>query len=208
VNRRKSTKALTHKQVPTLIHGWQHAWRIGRPLNQLVTFRPMDIDKLSEIDRCKLFEKLRNKIAGYARKRGIPPTFAWSREVAPDGVGEHLHVLVHLPAGLHGHFAQTVWKWLPERSAGGDYMTTVDVRPANQRTRFTELGKRYNAIGYLCKQMSPKAGGSMVGDRWKRHMNRVRGGAILGKRGDVTKNIGRKAIEAWKPNEMREVHAA
>ena len=187
---------------------WHHAWQLDRPLNRLVTFRPMDVDDLPESDRCVLFAKLRNKIAGYARKRGVPPTFVWSREVALDGVGEHMHVLIHIPARLHEHFATTVWQWLPERSDHGDYMTTVDVRPANQRTRFTELGKRYNAVGYVCKQMSPKAGGSTVGQHWKRHMNRVKGGAIVGKRGGVTSNIGRKAVAAWKPCVRRDVRKA
>jgi hypothetical protein len=201
MNRRKATKGLTHKQVPTMTSGWHHAWRIGRPLNQLVTFRPMNIDGLSESDRGTLFAKLRNKLAGYARKQGVPATYVWSREVGPDGAGEHMHVLIHIPVRLHGHFAATVLKWLPERSEGGDYMTTVDVRPANQRTQFTEGGKRLNAIGYLCKQMTPQAA-------YRRRMNRRAGGAILGKRGGVTANIGMKAVEAWKPNEMRDVPAA
>jgi hypothetical protein len=203
MHRRKATKGLTHKQVPTMNSGWHHARRIGRPLNQLVTFRPMNIDELSEHDRCTLFAKLRNKLAGYARKQGVPATYAWSREVgiAGAGAGEHMHVLIHIPARLHGHFASIVWTWLPERSDDGEYMSAVDVRPANQRTQFTEGGKRLNAIGYLCKQMTPQAA-------YRRRMNRRAGGAILGKRGGVTANIGRKAIEAWKPNEMRDVQSA
>jgi hypothetical protein len=162
------------------------------------TFRPIDIDGMLEADRCALFAKLRNKLAGYARKHGVEATYAWSREVGVDGLGEHMHVLIHIPPRLHRHFASIVWTWLPERSDDGVYMSAVDVRLASQRTMFTDADKRLNAIGYICKEMTPQAA-------YRRQMNRRRGGAILGKRGGVTANIDRKAIEAWKANEMRGV---
>jgi hypothetical protein len=38
----------------------------------------------------------RNKLGFYARLRGFEPTSIWSREVNPDGTGEHLHVIAHL----------------------------------------------------------------------------------------------------------------
>jgi hypothetical protein len=107
---------------------WSHAWRIGSPLNQLVTFRPMDVDQLSGSQRCDLFAKLRNELGGYARSQAFPATFVRSREVARDGVGEHMQVLIHVPDRLHRHFEATVLGWPPKRSDSGDYMTVVDVR--------------------------------------------------------------------------------
>ena len=154
----------------------------------------MNGDQLPELARCSLFAKLHNKLGGYAREQGFSPAyFVWSREISPDGAGEHMHVLIHIPTRLHDHFARTVGGWLPERSPDGDYLTAVDVRPANQRTKLTDQGKRYNAIGYVCKQMTSNAW-------WKRGMNRVAGGSILGKRGGFTVNLGKKAIAAWKPS--------
>jgi hypothetical protein len=47
-----------------------------------------------------------------------------------------------------------------------------------------------SAIGYIAKQMTPQAW-------YKRGLNRKAGGAILGKRGGVTRNIGRAAINKF-----------
>ena len=112
MKRRSTAEGLTHKQVPAMTAAWSHAWRIGYPLNQFATFRPMDVDQLSGSERCNLFAKLRNKLGSYARSQGFPATFVWSREANRDGVGEHMHVLIHIPERLHRNFAATVWGWL------------------------------------------------------------------------------------------------
>lgn len=206
MNSRRITRSLTQQQVKLLESAWHHAARTGRPANTLVTFRPIDIDTKTGIERCRLFNKLRKKLDQYARQYGFPLSIAWARESAEDGVGEHLHCLIHVPPRHRKHFSDTVWGWLPERAAGADgveYMTSVDVRPAHQRTQFTEAGKRYNAIGYLVKQMSSRAGGRVVGvgaeSRWVRHMHQVKGGPIFGKRAGVSLSLGKKAVDAWKP---------
>jgi hypothetical protein len=83
-----------------------------------------------------------------------------------------------------------VLSWFPEPGV-------VDVRHANQRVTIRARGIQGSAIGYLVKQMTPQA-------RWKRNLNRKAGGAILGKRGGVTKNIGPAAIEHYF-NEQRDL---
>jgi len=205
VNNRKVTKSISVNQVKLMLSAWHHALKTGRPLNTFVTFRPIDIDAMPGIERCRNFDKLRKKLDQYARQYGFPLTIAWARESAEDGAGEHLHCLIHVPPRHRKHFSDTVWGWLPERAASGDgvdYMTTVDVRPANQRTNFTEAGKQYDAIGYLVKQMSPQAGGRMEGfgadAHWVRYMHRVKGGPIFGKRAGVSLSLGRKAVDAWR----------
>ena len=169
----------------------------------LVTFRPLDVDSMTGAERCRLFEKLRKKLDQYARQYGFPLTIAWARESAEDGTGEHLHCLIHAPQRHRKHFSDIAWGWLPERATGDDgveYMTSVDVRPANQRTRFTEAGKRYNAIGYLVKQMSSQAGWRIDADaRLVRYMHRVEGAhPIFGKRAGVSLSLSKKAVEAWR----------
>jgi hypothetical protein len=198
-----------------LLSAWHHAAKTGQPLNRLVTFRPIGIDRMEGVDRCRLFDRLRKQLDQYARQHGFPLAIAWSRESAEDGAGEHLHCLMHVPPRWQKHFSDTVWRWLPERAATEhevEYMTSVDVRPANQRTLITEAGKRHSAIGYLVKQMSPQAGGRMegVGDdaRWVRHMHRVKGGPVLGKRAGVSRSLGKKAVDAWKPDSLRDILAA
>ena len=172
-----------------------------------MTFRPINIDVMTVAERCRLFNRLRKKLDQYARQYGFPLTIAWARESAEDGTGEHLHCLIHVPQRHRKHFSDTAWGWLPDRATGAEgaleYMTSVDVRPAHQRTKFTEAGKIHNAIGYLVKQMASRAGGRPVGfgaeTRWVRYMNQVKGGPIFGKRAGISRSLGTKAVDAWRP---------
>src|SRR6185437_9204929 len=112
------------------------------------------------------------------------PTYAWSREAHKDGSGQHMHMLIHIPARHRSHFEDTAIGWF-------DGPGEMDVRPAHQAIRFTDNGKRLSAIGYIAKQMSPQAW-------YKRGLIRSRTpGLILGKRGGVTINLSQKAIDAF-----------
>jgi hypothetical protein len=90
---------------------------------------------------------------------------------------------MHVPKKYLEKFSSRVISWLPEPGV-------VDVRPAHQNVSISETGIRYSAIGYISKQMTPQAW-------WGRGLNRKAGGAILGKRGGVTKNIGPAAIDQY-----------
>jgi hypothetical protein len=183
-HRRRVTKGLDTNQVKELNGGWHHAARIGRPLNVLISVRPIDIDIMTPAERCRAFASFRNKLGVYARYRRLPPTYAWSREINPDGTGEHMHMLMHVPLRHRSHFDDIVVGWHP---GPGE----VDVPTANQRTRFTHNGKRLSAIGYICKQMTSQA--------WfKRGLIRTAGGPILGKRSGVTKNLDWRAQAAFR----------
>jgi hypothetical protein len=119
----------------------------------------------------------------YARLHRFPPTFVWAREIHCDHTGEHLHVLMHVPDRLFGDFQQRLVKWFP---GPGE----MDVRAAHYRVTLTDSGKRKSAISYICKQMTPQAW-------WGRHLIRVAGGRILGKRGGVSANLTSKAINLF-----------
>lgn len=67
---------LNTDQVKELNYAWQHAARIGRPLNAFLPVRPLHIDKVAPAERCRLFPVLRNKLGVYARLWRIEPTFA------------------------------------------------------------------------------------------------------------------------------------
>ena len=183
-HRQKETKGLNTNQVKDLDSAWHHAARIGRPLNALISIRPIDIDTRSPAERCKLFASVRNKLGVYARGQRIPVTLAWSREADLDGAGEHMHVLMHMPARYRPHFDDLVIGWYP---GPGE----VDITTANQRTRLTWNGKRLSAIGYLAKQMTPQAW-------YKRGLIRKAGGPVLGKRSGVTTNLDWRAREAFR----------
>jgi hypothetical protein len=188
-HRRRETKGLNTDQVKELNRAWHHAARIGRPLNALISVRPIEIDAMMPAERCRAFAAFRNKLGIYARHRRFPPTYAWFREINPDGTGEHMHVLMHVPPKHRSHFDDLVVGWHP---GPGE----VDVITANQRTRFTHNGKRLSAIGYISKQMTPQAW-------YKRGLVRKAGGPILGKRGGVTKNLDWRAQAAFRSSWSR-----
>jgi hypothetical protein len=187
-NRRQTTKGLDKDQVQDLSDAWHHARKIGLPLNVMVTIRPTDIDNLDSDARCRLWETIRNKLGVYARLKGFPFTAVWTRESNPDGTGEHIHILMHVPNRHRAHFDDTVHGWYPGPAE-------TDVRPAHQRIRFTHNNRRMSAIGYLTKQMTSQAW-------YRRGLIRKPGGPILGRRGGSTQNLAWKAREAhWRSRE-------
>lgn len=179
VHRQRETKGLNTNEVKNLNAAWHHAAKIGRPLNALISLRPLDIDDITPRERSQLFAGFRNKLGVYARGRGFPPTFAWSREINPDNTGEHIHVLMHVPKRHRQHFEETVTGWFPGPAE-------MDVTSASQHTRISRNGKRLSAIGYISKQMTPQAW-------YKRGLIRKAGGAILGKRSGVSLNLDWRA---------------
>jgi hypothetical protein len=181
MHRRQYTKGLDPKRVTELTKGWEHATRIGRPLNVLITIRPFEEYDATKF--CTLAACIRNKLGVYARQHRFPFVAAWTRECNTDGTGEHVHVLMHVPPRHFADLEETVLRWHPEPGA-------ADVRHAHQNVVATKTGIRMSAIGYIAKQMTPQAW-------YKRGLNRKAGGPILGKRGGVTRNIGPLAIEEY-----------
>src|SRR4051794_29227647 len=106
MNFRNLTKGLTTDQIKELSEAWHHAKRIGLSLNTLVTFRPAT--PLTPEEHNAAYAGFRNKIGVYARQHHFTPASVWSRECNPDGSGEHLHMLVHVPAKWRRHFEETV----------------------------------------------------------------------------------------------------
>jgi hypothetical protein len=181
MNRRRVTKGLSNKLVNEMTRGWQHARRIGYPLNVMVTIHPFE--ELNSVAACKLAANIRNKLGVSARQHGFPFVAAWARECDPNGTGEHIHILMHVPPRKFGKLERTVMGWFPEPGA-------ADVSRRDQKVFVTANGKQKSAIGYITKQMLPQA-------CWRRPRIRRAGGPILGKRGGVTRNIGPAAIERY-----------
>jgi hypothetical protein len=189
-HRRRTTKGLDTGQVKELNNAWHHAAMIGRPLNVMVTVRPLDVDEISPAERCRLFSRVRNKLGVFARGKRLAVSFVWSRESNSDSTGEHMHGLMHMPSSHRARFDDLVVGWLP---GPGE----TDVITAHQKTRFTWDGKRLTALNYIAKQMTPQAW-------YKRGLLRQAGGPITGKRCGVTRDLNWKARaafwEAWEGN--------
>jgi hypothetical protein len=180
MNRRRTTKGLSTKQVKEIHGAWHYAAYIRRPLNALISFRPFDPDgRLTPEDHCRIYGRFRNKLGVYARQKGFDLTYVWTRESNLDGTGEHLHVLMHVPRRHWQQFRDQVIGWHPGPAE-------IDVTPADQRTRITDHNKRLSAVGYILKQMDSRA--------WfKRGLIRKKGGPVFGKRGGVSRNINWRA---------------
>jgi hypothetical protein len=175
-------KGLKGHEVTDLTDAWHHARKMGRDLNVLVTLRPPGIDAIPQAARCKIWTRLLKKLAAFARAR-FPFTAVWAFEANPDGSGEHIHVLMHVPRKHRSRFDNIVDGWF-------DRPHEIDVTTAHQMTRFTWDRRRMNAISYIAKQMTSQA--------WfQRGLIRKGGGPILGKRWGCTRNIAWKAREAW-----------
>jgi hypothetical protein len=181
MNRRRYTNGLDTKRVKELLGGWNHARRIGRPLNTFISIHSEE--NYSPRGYCELAATVRNKLGIYARQHAFLFVAAWARESHSDGTGEHFHVLMHVPPKHLSDLKRKIVGWFPGPEA-------VDVRPATQRISLTRTGLRMSAVGYLVKQMTPQA-------RYRRGLIRKAGGPIFGKRGGVTQNIGQKAIQRY-----------
>ena len=149
--------------------------RVDLPLNMLVTVKPREIDELTPEDRCEEWLRVRNKLRIYARQHEFAFAAVWARECRPDGTGEHLHVLMHVPASRRGHLEHILHRWF----SGPD---EIDIRSARNEVRRSASGKQLSAIGYVVKQMTPQAA-------FKRQLGRKAGGPIMGKRGGCTRNL-------------------
>jgi hypothetical protein len=83
MNYRRTSNGLKPRQVTELKAGWDHAARIGHPLNAFITIRPTWLNEPSAF--CALAKQVRNKLGTYARQHGFPFVAAWSRECHSDG---------------------------------------------------------------------------------------------------------------------------
>ena len=179
IGRRKVTRSIPGKAVRQLEAAWHYARSLGRPMNRFVTIRPHNIDQQTPVQRIKVWQHWRNRLAQFARDNGFEFTSIWTRESEPDtGKKEHLHLLMHVPRKRLDQFDALLASW----SAGTD---EIDNEPATYATRITATGRHKNVFNYMTKN-SPQAA-------YKRSRYFRSGGPILGKRYGTTGNIAGKA---------------
>jgi hypothetical protein len=173
VNIRKLSRALTRTQCGVLEHAWYEARRLGRPLNQMLTIKPLG--DLSPLAHAELVDRTCNKLGGWCRYHAGEFCCVLTREKEIGG-SEHFHALIHVPPRKAELFERTVRRWFGETA-------DIDVRPCDQRVYETSFGKIRSAIGYLTKHRSPQAA-------WKTRYSRYRGvDRVLGKRYRITRNL-------------------
>jgi|SRR5215212_113344 hypothetical protein len=74
----RTTKGLGRNAVLDLSDAWHHAQRIRRPLNVMVTLRPLRVDGIAPEDRPAIWNKLLNKLGVYARQYRFSFNWMWS----------------------------------------------------------------------------------------------------------------------------------
>lgn len=172
---RKWSAALSHLEVCRIIDTWHYARKIGLPLNAFITIRPANTDSLTPPERCKVYLRIKNKYGEFARRHGFAQTYIWTREIAPDGTREHLHLLCHVPCALLPKLLKLASGWMPLPGES-------DARPASQKVKWTPNGKAVSVITYIVKQMTPQA-------VFRRSYRRRKGGKILGDRCGFSRNM-------------------
>jgi len=123
----------------------------------------------------------RELMAKWLKGRGVPPTWLWWREHGALA-GEHVHLLLHLPAGHRKAFARMVERnWVQEGEPGA-----IDLRPAN--------GDR-SMIGYALKDLEKRdwLALNLSHGLWRTYAHKRSRKPIIGKRCGTSENIGATA---------------
>ena len=173
--KRKPNNGLSRKDVIALSDGNHRANTMRCPLNVLLTARTCRVRALALERLCAEFIRIRNNYDGFARRRGFAPAHVWTRECYPDGTGEHMHMLCHVPAKLFAQFRRLAFAWMP-------CPKEVSVRKAGIREYQARDGKRHSSLFYIAKQMTPQA-------VFRTDLRRMKGGTIWGKRWNASRNL-------------------
>jgi len=149
---------------------------------------------IAEHDAARFIGKLLDLVSKQARRAGGILTALWVREMG-NVKGGHVHILLHLPAGLS--LRNRTQRWI--ETAGGTYCPSVS---RVKRVRWTSIKSdnfvsntraRANAMNvarYLMKSSRIEKGQLMGLEKYGS------GGHIVGKRMGSTQNIGKAARKA------------
>lgn len=179
---------LSDTQVCSMVAAADHAEAIGLAFNRhwIIHYQRAGI---AEHDGARFIGHLLRLVAAQARRDGGALAAIWARE-SGDGKGGHVHILMHLPAGLS--LRNRTRRWIV--AAGGTYRLRVSrVRIIGGRlSHATERGAHYlqnsgRVLAYLLKGASEATGLALDLDRYGE------GGPIIGKRAGWTQNIGAAA---------------
>jgi hypothetical protein len=161
-------------------------------------------------DGMRFVSKLLNLVSKQARREGGEMTALWVRERASN-YGEHVHILLHLPAGMR--LQGRTRRWIEAALNHGNGVFRHHYAPARPRARdkswvkgvslvrivagrlnkiegnnsATHRENAANVVRYLLKSASPETGAALELTRTGR------GGRIVGKRCGWTQNVGKRS---------------
>lgn len=181
---------LTLEQCKKLIAAARFAEAISLPFNRHWIVHS-ERAGVSPVDGQTFVGRLLRLAGNYVKRRGGKFAAIYSRENG-DGKGEHVHILMHIPANLT--LLNKTASWV--RKAGGRYKAGVSkVRTiGGSLKRLDPTCEHYQTnadmvLAYLLKGANDEAAASLELRR------RAEFGSVIGKRCGSTENIGPKAQE-------------
>ena len=186
---RRSTSLRT-KDCENLILAAEHAIRIGKPLNRMLT---VHFDAAGISDPVKATGQLLKLMGDWLRCNNSAITAVWVRE-AGAAKGEHVHILLSVPPPILGSFTRMQRGWFKKIGAAwkrGVYKS----RPigGSHKLAFSKTSTNLyqqaltGALHYLLKGADYEARAAHCISK------RGDGGELWGKRCSTTENIGRTA---------------
>lgn len=180
---RRPCEQISYSDASNVVSALHFANTIGKPPTVHVTIQWRLVE--SSLPVSDRQTRLLNKMGIWLRRRaGVPPVWVYAREVGLRK-GEHLHMLIHVPARHLSAFRRQMEAWI---HADADHLGEVRGRPVDIRT--IKPGHERDALkSYLLKE-----GAADVLEQWVRpeHRKRATGGTLLGKRVKVSHAIGPK----------------
>ena len=152
---------------------------------------------IAEHDGAAFVGRLLALVRKHIKRQGLETAALWARENG-EGKGGHVHILLHVPAGMT--LRNLTRRWI--KSAGG----TAARRASRVRTVGGTVARSHPASGayransdavlaYIIKGADPATGEGLSLPRFGE------AGLILGKRAGWTQNIGAASQRAWRSNQ-------
>jgi hypothetical protein len=185
---RKGSWRLTEPQRSNLFAAARHAAEIGLPLNRFVT---INWEAAGVGDGVKATGRFLKHAGDWLRRHGRRLAYVWVQERGRR-VGQHVHILLHVPPPCARRFGQLQARWL--RASGATLRKgIVKTKPvgrsyadALQGEKSGYLSNLGRVLRYVMKQSSGRI--EPRTHRWD-----TSGSLVLGKRCSTSENIGAAA---------------
>ena len=180
----KASEFIPMRDADNFVAALRYAHSIGREPTQFITFQPRHAPSRTPFNKRR--RRLINKLGTWLKDRtGEPAIYVQFREGGKHK-GDHLHMLVWVPAAVSAAFIALFEKWVAADSADTPLGTALVIKPVEPGSTLTEKGLRSYGLKQGCDAVRAKYVSS-------RHQRAPRGKPVLGQRVKVSHSIGVKA---------------
>lgn len=180
--------SLTRPQTTNLLDAADWALEIGLPLNRFVT---INWETAGVADCTKATGRFLKHAGDWLRRRGHRIAYLWVQESGAR-VGQHVHMLIHVPPDLARRFSQLQRRWL--KASGASFCKDlIRSRPVGHsyRAAMSSAWPAYyvnleRVLRYMLKQ-------SWLGDASSGGPRKACQSLVRGKRCGTSENIGARA---------------